>query len=90
MRCARVSIPKRVLEALNPRSNAGQGFKFRGIVSIPKRVLEALNPAILTHPTHLRNVSIPKRVLEALNLQALNRQCLEERKFQSLKGFWRL
>ena len=37
-----VSIPKRVLEALNPLMNLC--LKILKKVSIPKRVLEALNP----------------------------------------------
>ncbi len=61
-----VSIPKRVLEALN-HSNA-IAYQSRWYVSIPKRVLEALNP---TDPADTNAddwlVSIPKRVLEALN-----------------------
>ncbi len=62
-----VSIPKRVLEALNllifdPIYGGGSA------VSIPKRVLEALNPFLTIFQGYAIAVSIPKRVLEALNL----------------------
>ncbi len=63
----RVSIPKRVLEALNLKSSIYLGFGF--VVSIPKRVLEALNQLVNSADLPKEsNVSIPKRVLEALNL----------------------
>ncbi len=60
-----VSIPKRVLEALNPHRAAWRSIPKP--VSIPKRVLEALNQAMIAAYCGERYVSIPKRVLEALN-----------------------
>ncbi len=41
-----VSIPKRVLEALNQSSAIARPTSNQEEVSIPKRVLEALNPRI--------------------------------------------
>ncbi len=82
-----VSIPKRVLEALNPYEKENVGCS--SLVSIPKRVLEALNRFPLVLDTIRQIVSIPKRVLEALNLY-LGKPCRLHLMFQSLKGFWRL
>ena len=63
----RVSIPKRVLEALKLeliKSSTQKGF-----VSIPKRVLEALKLYYRAYRIYqIYEVSIPKRVLEALKL----------------------
>ncbi len=87
-----VSIPKRVLEALNPfTSSAIAKLKATKSVSIPKRVLEALNltSSAIAKLKATKSVSIPKRVLEALNPKATN-GTQSQSMFQSLKGFWRL
>ncbi len=86
-----VSIPKRVLEALNlsqlPESAPVHGSE----VSIPKRVLEALNLFRVINMVCNLCVSIPKRVLEALNLELPSWVArMGKNEFQSLKGFWRL
>ncbi len=83
----RVSIPKRVSEALNLKLKVEE--KAPRPVSIPKRVSEALNLTIYHDFNTLILVSIPKRVSEALNLAFMSAgNC--DRLFQSLKGFQRL
>ena len=81
-----VSIPKRVLEALNQK--AYEELTEDSHVSIPKRVLEALNLEENDEDTAEEvRVSIPKRVLEALNPQLCNSVKSLFASFQSLKGF---
>ena len=60
----RVSIPKRVSEALKQFADL-EAIAIK-LVSIPKRVSEALKPLNRNNINALPNVSIPKRVSEAL------------------------
>ncbi len=67
----RVSIPKRVLEALKRAMRSAS--KLPIFVSIPERVLEALKlGAIIWASTDDGDVSIPERVLEALKRRNRN------------------
>ena len=85
----KVSIPKRVSEALKLETNfeAHSGTLF--FVSIPKRVSEALKLSDLCQSRKDGVVSIPKRVSEALKL-IYDANYVQEYLFQSLKGFQRL
>ncbi len=72
----KVSIPKRVSEALNPNLATHHRQNAIDVVSIPKRVSEALNLKPHLQRYWIAPVSIPKRVSEALNLLSYTDRCV--------------
>ncbi len=85
---SRVSIPKRVSEALKQLNRVFPRLQL--LVSIPKRVSEALKLSNIVTIDNYTFVSIPKRVSEALKPCHDNIFYAPRELFQSLKGFQRL